>query len=150
MNKDMRCWTCTHKGFEHGHAHEEGLWKRPLTWTWRGTWAMGMLMRGDMGMLLKRSIGNGDSDGRLFCCGGNANSLRSQLLLLNHACQSIVVIKLFICSLSNCHSFDEKRRPVDPFCLLSTVQSPVSRAPLRARLKFNLFSSTNVYLLMKM
>ena len=124
---------------------------------------MGMLMRGDMGMLLKRSIGNGDSDGRLFCCGGNANSLRSQLLL-NLACQSIVVIRLFICSyvfiklssncsymfLSNCRSFDEKRRPVDPFCLLSTVQSPVSRAPLRARLKFNLFSSTNVYLLMKM
>ena len=130
-----------------------------------------MLMRGDMGMLLKQSIGNGDSDGRLFCCGGNANSLRSQLLL-NLACQSIVVIRLFICFyqiviklfmcfiklssncsymfLSNCHSFDEKRRPVDPFCLLSTVQSPVSRAPLRARLKFNLFSSTNVYLLMKM
>ena len=59
---------------------------------------MGMLMRGDMGMLLKKSIGNGDSDGRLFCCGGNANSLRSQLLLLNLACQSIVVIRLFICS----------------------------------------------------
>ena len=42
---------------------------------------MGMLMRGDTGMLLKKSIGNGDSDGRLFWCYENANSLRSQLLL---------------------------------------------------------------------
>ena len=40
---------------------------------------MGMLIRRDMGMLLKKSSGNGDSDGRLFCC-ENANSLRSQLL----------------------------------------------------------------------
>ena len=94
MNKEMRWGNVRMKGLSMDMLMRRAL-KKTTDMDMKGD--MGMLMRGDTGMLLKRSIGNGDSDGRLFCCGGNANSLRSQLLL-NLACQSIVVIRLFICS----------------------------------------------------
>ena len=127
----------------HGHAFEKEHWQRRLWWPFVLLWWE--CKQPEKPAAFKPSL----------------SIHRHHQIVHMFICFYQIVIKLFMCFiklssncsymfLSNCRSFDEKRRPVDPFCLLSTVQSPVSRAPLRARLKFNLFSSTNVYLLMKM